>query len=66
MLLGVLKHIYILRDSLDLEVIALHIVMQNQKVEGVPARSTRLEVREEVLRWDVCVYSLRVSEIADP
>ena len=66
MLLGVLEHIYILGDSLNLEVIALHFVMQRQKVEGVPACAFCLYVREEVLQCDVGVYCLYVLELADP
>ena len=46
MLLGVLEHIYILRDALNLEVIALHFVVQRQKVEGVTACAPHLEVRK--------------------
>ena len=42
--MDVLEHIDILRDSLDLEVIALHFIMKRQEVEGVPALSPRLEV----------------------
>ena len=42
--LGVLEHVDILGDSLDLEVVALHFVMQRQYVEGVPAGAPRLEV----------------------
>ena len=42
--LGVLKHINILGDALDLEVIALHFIMQRQEVEGVPACEPRLEM----------------------
>ena len=43
-MLGILDHVDILGDSLDLEVVALHFVMQRQEVEGVPAGATRLEV----------------------
>ena len=55
LLLGILKHIYILGDALELEVIALHFVVQRQKVEGVTARAPRLEVRNEVLWGDFSV-----------
>ena len=44
--LGVLEHIYILGDVLDLEVIALHFVVQRQKVEGGTSRVPRLEMRK--------------------
>ena len=44
MLLGVLEHIDILRDALDLEMVALHFVVQRQKSEGVTARTPRLKV----------------------
>ena len=66
MLLGVLKHIFILGDSLDLEVIALHFFMQRQKVKGVMARAPRLEVRKEVLRRDFSVERLSIPELWDP
>ena len=42
LLLGVLEHIYILGDALDLEVIALQFIAQRQKVEGVTARAPHL------------------------
>ena len=45
MLLGLLKNIDILGDALDLKVVALHLVVQRQKVEGVTTRESRLEVR---------------------
>ena len=66
MLLGVLKHIFILGDSLDLEVIALHFFMQRQKVKGVMARAPRLEVRKEVLRRDFSVERFGIPELSDP
>ena len=53
--MGVFKHVYVLRDALDLEVIELHLVVQRQKVEGVTARAPRLEVRNEVLWGDFSV-----------
>ena len=42
--MGVLEHINILGDVLDLEVIALHFIMQLQEVEGVLARAPRLDM----------------------
>ena len=42
--MGILEHINILGDSLDLEVIALNFIMQRQEVEGVPARASHLEM----------------------
>ena len=42
--MGVLENIDIVGDSLDLEVIALHFVIQRQEAEGVPARAPHLEV----------------------
>ena len=42
--LGVLNYINIIGDSLDLEVVALHFIMQDQEFEGVPACAPRLEM----------------------
>ena len=44
----VLEHIDILGDALDLEVVALHFVMQRQEIDGVPASAPRLKVCKEV------------------
>ena len=41
--LYVLEHVYVLGDSLDLEMVALHFVIQLE-VEGVPAGAPCLEV----------------------
>ena len=35
--LGVHEHINILRDALNLKMVALHLVVQRKEVEGVPA-----------------------------
>ena len=64
--MGVLKHVYVLGDALDLELIALYLVVQRHKVEGVKARAPRLEVRKEVL-WRYCsVDRLGIPELSDP
>ena len=55
MLLGVLEHIDIIGDALDIEALALHFVMQLQEVEGVPAGSPRLEVCKKVFWADLGV-----------
>ena len=44
----------------------MHLVIQRQKFKGVPARSLHLEVREEGLCCDICVYGIRVLELTDP
>ena len=35
--LGVLEHVYVLGDALDLQMIALHFIIQRMDVKGVPA-----------------------------
>ena len=42
--MGVLEHVDILRDYLNLEVVALYFVMQSQEGAGIPAGAPRLEV----------------------
>ena len=42
--LGVLKHINTLGDALDLQMIALHFVMQREEVKGVSAGAPCLKV----------------------
>ena len=42
--LRVLEHVYVLGDVLDLEVVALNLIMERQEVEGVLAIATHLEV----------------------
>ena len=49
----VLKHFYVIGDALDLKVVALHFIMQNQEVKGVPAGAPRLEVGKDVLRGNL-------------
>ena len=44
-----LENIYILRDSLYFEVIALHLIMHNQEFEGVATGAPLLEVGEKRL-----------------
>ena len=46
LLLGVLEHIDILRDSLNFEVVALNFVVQIQKFEGVMTRALHLKVKK--------------------
>ena len=53
--LCVLEHIDILEDDLDLEVVALHFVMQRQEVEGITAGAPHLEVCKEVFWADLGV-----------
>ena len=66
MLLGVLENIYILGDVLNLEVIALHFVVQSQKFEGVTARAPRLDLRKEVLWRYFIVERLGIPDLSDP
>ena len=42
--LGILEHIDILGDALKFEVVALHFIMQRQKVEGGTTRASCLKV----------------------
>ena len=53
--LGILEHVYVLGDSLNLEVITLHFFMQRLEVEGMPAGAPRLEVGKEILGSDLGV-----------
>ena len=46
--------------------IALHLVVQRQEVEGVTAHSTRLELRKEVLWGEFSVERLGIPELSDP
>ena len=46
LLLGVLEHIYILGDSLNFEVVALHFVVQRHKAKGVMTHAYLLKVRK--------------------
>ena len=55
MTLSVLEQVDVLGDSLDLDVVALHFVLQRQEVEGVPTGAPRLEVRKDVFRRDLGV-----------
>ena len=49
LLLYILKHINILGFYFQFEVVALHFMMQCQKVEGMTTYAPRLEVREKRL-----------------
>ena len=66
MLFCILEHIYILRDPLYLKVVALHLIMQRQKVKFMPTRVYHLHVSEQRLWLDVGVEGLRVSEFPHP
>ena len=66
LLLCILEHINILRDTLYFEVIALHLIMQPQDVEGISTCAPFLEVGKKCLWRDVGVKSLRVSEFPHP
>ena len=64
--LGVLENINILGDALDLQMIALHFVMQRKEVKGVPDGAPCLKVSQEVSRVYLGVYCLGIPELADP
>ena len=64
--LRVLEHVNVLGVSLDLEVVALHFVMQRQEVEGVPAGAPRLEVCNYILGHNLGVQRAGVVQFADP
>ena len=51
-----LEHVYVLGDSLDLKVVALHFVMHRQEVKGVPDSAPHLEVGNDILSATL-VYS---------
>ena len=53
--------INILGDALHLKMIALHLVVQRQEVEGVPAGAPCLEMRQEIPRVYFSVDSLGVT-----
>ena len=53
--MGVLKHIDILGDALDLEVVVLKLVMHHQEVKGVTSIAPRLELRKKVFWADLGV-----------
>ena len=58
--LGVLENINILRDALNLKVVALQFVMQRQDAEGIPAGATYLQVCEKVFWADLGVEGVRL------
>ena len=64
--LGVLEHMNILGDALDLQMIALHFVMQRKEVKGMPAGAPCLEVSQEVSRVYLGVNGFGVPELLDP
>ena len=64
--LHVLEHVYVLGDALNLELVALHFIMQRQEVEGVPDSAPRLEVGNYVLGGNLGVERFGVSQFANP
>ena len=56
----------ILGDALDLQMIALHFVMQRKEVKGVTASAPCLKVSKEVLRVYLGVNCFWVPELPDP
>ena len=53
------------RGNLDLEVVALHFIMQRQEVEGLPAGSPHLEVGKYVLGGNLGVERVEVLQFAN-
>ena len=66
LLLCILEHINILGYFLYFVVIALHLIMQCQEVEGMATCVTQLEMGEQRLWRDVSVKSLCVLEFLHP
>ena len=66
LLLCILEHINILGDTLYLEVIALHLIMQLQEVKGMENCAPHLEVGEKRLWHDVGIKCLHFSEFPHP
>ena len=64
--LGVLEHINILGDDLNLKMVALHLVVQRQEVEGVPAGAPYFQVCEQVFWADLGVNGIGVLKFSDP
>ena len=64
--LCILKHINIIGDTLYFEVISLHLIMQQQEVEGMSTCAPHLEVGEKRLWCDVGVKILHVPEFPHP
>ena len=64
--LGVLEHINILRDAIDLQMIALHFVMQRKEVKGVPDGTPCLKLSKEVSRVYLGVNGFWVPELPEP
>ena len=64
--LCILEHTNILGDPLYFEVIALHLIMQRQEVEGMETCAPHLEVGEKLLWSDVGVERLCVSKFLHP
>ena len=59
--LGILEHINILRDALNLKMVALHLVVQRQEFEGVPAGAPCLQVCKKIFEGDLRVNGVWVS-----
>ena len=60
--LGILEHINIIGDALNLKVVSLHFFMQRQEVEGVPAGAPCLQVCKKVFWADLNVNSIGISK----
>ena len=66
LLLCILEHINILGDPIYFKVIALHLIIQYQEVEGMETCAPHLEVGKKRLWRDVSVKILRVLEFPHP
>ena len=66
LLLCILKNINIVGDPLYFEVIALHLIMQHQEVEGMATCALCLEVDEKCLWFNVGIKSLCDLELPHP
>ena len=64
--LGVFEHIIILGDALNLKVVALHLVVQRQEVEGVHAGAPWFLVCKQVFWADLGVNGIGVTKFSDP
>ena len=60
LLLGVLEHINILGDALNLKMVELHLVVHRQEVDGVPAGAPCFQVCKQILGVDLHVNGVWV------